>query len=264
MVKRLFCIAVCLITVLASACGGDTPKESFVLDDTLKQAVAAYNELNTLSLAFAFDMKKQGAEESLLFTQGTVSYKNDSALALSGRVTQVKNGKGVTSDIFYKAGAYYSDNGTGKYYLIMDKDEMLKTFFCVDVPLPDEALINGFRKAQTSGGTKYVYTAEKANALYMFETNLYGYSGLRKPVRDKTAFSAAEYSYVVDDKGQLKSFKISTTVTLYDTAPYYPSYTVPQSELMHSFNISLELTVKASGNAVVVETPNTKDYVFLG
>lgn len=262
--KRLLCIAVCITALLICACGEDAGEKDIALNGTVKAAVAAYNGQSAVSFAYAFDMKEHGADKSLMFTQGTVSYRNEDKLSLSGRVTQVSYGEGTTFDVYYKAGAYYWDSGSGKFYLGMDKSEMLNAFFCVPAAMPEEGELCGFRCAQTGGGTKYVYSANTTTALYLFETNMYGYCGLRKPVREKTEFSETEYSYIVDENGALKGFKVSTQVTLYDTAPYYPSYSVPESDLKHSFDISLEITVKAVGDGVTVEVPNTSEYVFLG
>lgn len=265
MVKRIGCVLLSCLLLLLPACNADEDeKKSFAPDNALKQAVLAHNEKTTLSTAFAFNMTATGGEESLVFTQGTVNYKAEDKLNLSGRVTQVNGDTGVTSNVYYKAGAYYNDNGSSKYYTVMGKDEVMNTFFCVSIPLPADADISAFRKAQTSGGTKYVYTARADSAAALFESNLYGYCGLRKPVRDKTRYGDAEFSYVVDAGGALKSFKISAEVTLCDTAAYYPNYSVPQSELEKSFDISFELTVKAEGEAVVIEAPDVSEYTFLG
>ncbi len=263
MVKRIICVLFCFAMLLSAACVGDE-KQGYTVDSTLKTAVAAYNETAVLSTAFAFDLKKTAADESLMFTQGTLNYSYADKLGLSGRITQVKGGNGTTSDVYYKAGAYYSDNGTGKYYMVMEESELLDTYFCGDIPVPKDEELTGFRKAQTGGGTKYVYTASKSDHLYLFGEVLYSSCGLRKPVRSKTECGKTEYSYVVDEDAKLKSFKITTTVTLVDTAPYYPSYSVPQSELTASFDISLEINVKATGDAVKIEVPETKDFVFLG
>lgn len=265
MVKRIACVTLLFLLLLLSACGEQKPvKESFSVDSALRQAVLAHNEKTTLSTAFAFDMAKQGEEQSLVFTQGTLSYKVEKKTALSGRVTQVSGGNGVTSNVYYKAGAYYNDNGSSKYYVVMDKDEVLKTLFCVPLPVPEDADISAFRKAQTSGGTKYVYTAKAKSAEKLFESNLYGYCGMRKPVREETKYHDAEFCYVVDGNGALKSFKVSVSVTLRDTAPYYPNYQVPISQLEKSFDLSFELTVKGEGADVVIEEPKVSDFTFLG
>lgn len=263
MVKRLLCLALCLLALSACSNGGDGGGQSLSVDAEVKSAVEAYNGEEAFCIAFAFDLKKQGDEESLVFTQGTISCRTDGALALSGRVTQVENGEGITYDVFYKAGAYYRSGKAGKFYMAMDGGDMLSSFFCTDVPVPGDGDVSAARTAQTDG-VKYVYTAGGLPALSIVEASLYGYCGLRKPVREKTRCDEAEYSYVLDGDGALSSFKVSASATLFETAPYYPSYAVPESELTCGFQFSLDITVKARGGDVTVETPDTSEYVFLG
>lgn len=265
MVRRVLCAVLCLVvSAFAAGCAESTEAEGFELDTAVIRAVEDYNALNALSVAFSFNVQKSGGEESLLFEQGTVSCRKGDKLALSGRVTQVSGGGGTTSDVYYKAGAYYNDSGTGKYYTIIDGEETLRSFFCVALPLPKSEDIVSVRTAQTSGGTKYVYTVKAASGLGFTEDKLYAYSGMRQPNRSKTRYGKAEYSYVVDENGVLKAATIETAVTLCDTAPYLPSYSVPDSELAGEYALRLEITLKAVGGDVVVEAPNTSDFVFIG
>lgn len=265
MVRRFLCAALCFAALLFTVgCTGDTEVQSYEVDSAVVRAVEDYNALNTFSVAFSFNMQESGGDESLLFEQGTVSCRTGDKAALSGRVTQVSGGGGTTSDVYYKAGAYYNDNGTGKYYTITDGEETLKSFFCTAIPLPKNEDIISFRTAQTSGGTKYVYTVKTASGLDFAEDKLYAYSGMRQPNRSKTRYGEAEYSYVIDENGALKAFAVSAAVTLCDTAPYLPSYSVPDSELTGEYALSLEITLKAVDGDVVIEVPDTSEFVFIG
>ncbi len=262
MVKRLFCLFLCLSLLPLSACGGEGG-QSYTLSGDVRTAVQAYNAADTRLCAFAFDMREEGADEPLVFIQGSAAYKCSSPVALSGRVTQVKDGEGTTSDIYYKAGAYYSAGSGGSYYIPMDSADMLSAYFCLPVPLPDEAGITGLRTAETDG-KKYVYTASAAEALPSLADNLYGFCALRKPAREKTECREAEYSYVIASDGSLQGFKVTASFTLHDTAPYYPAYSVPESALAKSFSISLEITVKQLGGSVQIYSPDTSEFTFLG
>ena len=269
--SRLVCLLLIPLCLVLSACGGDgkdgqdTGSENSVpVDEAVKSAVLEYNKSDLRSTGFAFGITKEKEEGQLAFLQGTVSYRTGSHPVFSGRVTEVKNGKGSTADVYYKAGAYYRDSGEGKFYTLMDSDEAFGAFFCVDAFLP-EGNADGFRTAQTLDGTKYVYTAGcTPEVIKLTEQAFYGRCGLKKPRRDRTEYGAAEYSYIIGPDGKLENFGISFDVSLLDTAPYYPAYSVPDEELTQNFSLTLEINCRSAGDSVVVETPDIKEYIFLG
>lgn len=269
--RRLICLLACA-TLLLCGCGGKD-KDSTQAQDIpdLLPVTAAVNMYNSEELRYASAVLNMTAAEdgenaeSCFFSQGSYSYRTTYPVAMSGRMTQIYKGVGNTADVYYKAGAYYRSSTDSKYYLIMEKETLLAQFICMNVPVLKAEDVKGGSTAETGGGTKYTLTATVDATLLgqIFGDTLYTASGLKKAVRSKTAFSDVEYTYVVSDKGKLTSFKLTATATLYETAPYYPNYSTPDEELMHSYNLSLELSSLKTGDTVKIESPKTEDYVFL-
>lgn len=259
-------LAACLLAVLfaLSACGGEAPKELPDLEP-VKNAVSGFNEETLRSVSFLLNLTESGKEESKFFSQGNASYRTVYPVAMSGRMTQIYKGAGTTADIFYKAGAYYRSDNSSKYYVVMDKETLLGQFICANAPLLDESKVTGAKTATTGAGTKYTLDVETDAELLntLFGETLYSSSGLKKPQRSKTSYKNAQYTYVIGSDGTLKSFKLTASVTLYETPAYYPNYQVSEKSLMHSFDISYELTVVKTGNGVEILVPKTEDYVFL-
>ncbi len=260
--KRLAALILPLC-LLFSACA-ETPERIADEDiESARSAVAAFNAETRRDTVFRFSVSKSGEEDVMFFTAGNAAVQKEAPIAMSGRITQIEGGAAVTGDMYYKAGAYYYDNG-GKYYMIMDRESFLRQFFCADVPFPDSESLDSLRKAESSGGMKYEFEGDSDAESFasMFAEDLYKVVGLRRVDRDKTVYGAASYSYVVND-GALTAVKIGFEVTVYDTAAYYPNYTPTEDELKHCFYVNFELSVTATGSDVNIITPNTEDYTFI-
>lgn len=258
--KRLAALILPLCLLFA-ACSKEPPVPAEDIA-AVQAAVDAFNAATKRDTVFRLSIGKESEEEVLFFTSGNAAVKNDAPIAMSGRITQIEKGDAVTGDMFYKAGAYYYDNGYGKYYMEMKRESFLQQFFCTDVPFPET--VQSLRKAESAGGLKYEFAADAMGDRFnaMFATDIYTAAALRKPNREKTAFSNAVYSYVVKD-GALVSASISFDVALYETAAYYPNYTPTEEELVHRFSVTYELTVNAIGASVEIKVPKTEDYTFL-
>lgn len=263
---RILCLfALCF----ALLCGCTKAEDAAPLPDLtpVTNAVAEFNGADPRHTAFTLNVSEagKGKEESLFFTQGTASYRKGAPVAMSGRMTQIQKGAGSSANVYYKAGAYYRDSGEGKYYLIMDRAAFLKQFICTDALLFVEGDVTSVRTATTGAGTKYTLSlgADTAALNGIFADTLFNNCGLRKAQRDKVYYDKVQYTYVVNAEGKLASFAVNAAVTVYDTPAYYPNYSVDEESLKHSFDISFELTVKATGNSVEIEVPKTEDYVFI-
>lgn len=232
--------------------------------DKLTAAVKGFNDENRRSTAVILSFA--GHEESLYFAQGSFSYDRGDPVGMSGRNTEVFDGNGITRDVYYKAGAYYYDGNEGKFYQSFDRALFLDQYMCTNLSLCSMEAVTACRSATTSAGTKYTLSAVDSavfDALFSETVDLY--SGLKKPQTEKTAYSNGSFVCVIDENGALQSFKISCTVTMYDTAPYYPTGYIPEEkELKHSFSLEYEVSVKALGEGVEIKVPNTADYTFLG
>jgi len=263
---RILCL---LALCFALLCGCTEAETSAPLPDLspVTNAVAEFNSADPRYTAFTLNVSEagKGKEESLFFTQGTASYRKGAPVAMSGRMTQIQKGVGSSANMYYKAGAYYRDSGESKYYLIMDRDAFLKQFICTDVLLFAEGEVTSAHTATTGAGTKYTLSlgADTAALNGIFGDTLFNNCGLRKARRDKVVYDKVQYTYVVSTEGKLVSFAVNASATLYDTPAYYPNYSVDEESLKHSFDISFELTVKATGNSVVIEVPKTEDFVFI-
>ncbi|MBE6678152.1 MAG: hypothetical protein E7597_05095 [Ruminococcaceae bacterium] len=269
MMRRTVCLLTALCFLLC-ACGGkeDKAAQSFTLDqdtyNTLSAAVEGFNSQDLRQTAVIIGLTQ--GDESRYFNQGTYAYSRKEPVAMSGKSTEVYGGDGISVDVYYKAGAYYYSGKAGKFYESFDKEQFLKQYLCTNISLPAENKVSGLRTAQTSAGTKYVLTAvdeDVFNAL--FGDILLTYSGVKKPQRDKTKYTDGSFTCVLDGEGKLAALSISCKVSLYDSPAYYPTGYVPtEAELCHSFELSYELNVKATGKDVEIESPTTKDFTFLG
>lgn len=263
-------IALALVLVLGlCACGEEgqsdtSPSADGAYYKTALAAVEGFNGEERRSTAVIISLTEGG--ESLYFAQGSFSYDRGTPLVMSGRNTQVFGGEGTTDDVYYKAGAYYYSGKGGKFYEAFDRELFLNQYICTNLGLCGEDTVSSCRSAETSAGTKYVFDSNDVSVLHpLFSETLSVYSGLRRAQTEKTAYSGGSFTCVVDSAGKLQSFKISCTVTMYDTAPYYPTgYTPSEEELKHSFELSYEVSVKGMGSEVEIDTPDTKEYTFLG
>ena len=260
-------LALCL---LLSACGGEDGESldvAFVDEAELDAVMAGVERFNSASRRrVVCSLSINEGEDSRYFTQGTFSYCTDKPVGMSGAITQVLDGKAVTQDVFYKAGAYYYGTKEGKYYAIMDSSVVTDSFYCRPLPTVTAESVVSFRTADSSLGKKYVYETDNCDFLSsLFDEALSEYSGVKKAIAEKTVYTNGELSYVVSDDGNLAAFTASCTVTMVDTPAYYPTgFVKSEAELSHSFTAKLELTVKAVGDKVYVILPDTKDYIFLG
>lgn len=257
---KRFILCLAALTLILSACGGE--KASIPDLTPVSTAVSAFNGETLRSVSFLLNVTETGADKSTFFTQGTASYRRESPVAMSGRMTQIYKEAGTTADVYYKAGAYYRSDSQSKYYLVMDKETLLGQFICTNVPTAKK--VKSGTTAETSAGTKYTLSTQPDEKLLtnLFGDTLYSSCGLKKPDRKKTVFKSAEMVYVVGKDG-LKAFSLTAHVVLYDTAPYYPNYQTPEKELMHEFDISYELKVVKTGEGVEIAVPKTEDFVFL-
>ena len=260
---RLTALLAALLLML-SACGGEDTQPLPDLTP-VNTAAEGFNDESLRAVSFLLNVRKAEEEESLVFTQGNASYRTEYPVAMSGRMTQIYRGRGITADIFYKAGAYYRSDNSSKYYLVMDKEVLLSQFICGALPTVKDSTVSSAKTAVTSLGTKYTLSVESDIKLLtsLFGETLYSSCGLKKPNRNKTGFKDTVYTYVVGEDGTFKSFKLETRVTLYETPNYYPNYQVPESSLIKEFDLSYELTVTDTGDSVKIVTPKTEDYVFL-
>lgn len=260
---RFTALVLALLIALA-ACGAETKAELPDLNPIAK-AVEGFNGEDTRAVSFVLNISEEGKEESVFFSQGNASYRVSAPVAMSGRMTQIYKGAGTTADIYYKAGAYYRSDEESKYYLVMDRESFLKQFMCTDLPVVTADKVSTARVAETGAGTKYSLAAEidRETLTNIFGDSLYSACSLKKPQRDKTAFDKIACDYVIGKNGGLISFKLTATAMVYDTPPYYPNYQVPSQELMRSFDLSYEISVKGFGAEVEIVVPNTDDFVFL-
>ncbi len=252
------------LLLLLGSCGGADRGEAADISPVTK-AVEAFNGEDVRSTAFALNVSEKGKEESVFFSQGTVNYRRNAPVAMSGRMTQIYKGSATTADIYYKAGAYYRSDKDNKYYLVMERDSFLKQFMCSNLPAVTADKANSVRTAETAAGTKYSLVTEldRDTLTDLFGDSLYSACSLKKPQKDKTAFGKAELSCVVGEDGSLHSLKLTTTATVYDTPPYYPNYSVEEKSLTRSFDLSYEISVKALGDGIEIVVPKTEDFVFL-
>ncbi len=261
---------ICLLLILSAAlwgCSGDDTEAPSVDGDTyglIADAVERYNQTprrKTTALISFTD-----GEESKYFTQGTFAYDRSEPIGMSGRTTEVHRGNGVSSDVYYKAGAYYYSGEGGKFYESFDRQLFLDQYLCANLSLCTKEDVTGFRTAVTDAGTKYVLTANDTRLFNkLFGETVALYSGLRKLQTEKTRYTNGQFICVVDAKGMVKSYSVSCDVVLYDTPGYYPTgYTPDGATLRHTFSLSYEVSVKAMGDAVEIEVPKTEEYTFLG
>lgn len=260
---RLWWLAAAVLMLL-SACGGEEAQPLPDLDP-VNTAAEGFNAESLRAVSFLLNVCKAEGEESVFFNQGNAAYRTAHPVAMSGRMTQIYKNVGTTADIFYKAGAYYRSDDNNKYYLIMDNETLLSQFICGKLPTVDVDKVSSAATANTSMGTKYTLSVEADGVLFtdLFGEILFSSCGLKKPNRSKTSFKDAVYTYVVGDDARLKSFKLETRVTLYETPTYYPNYTVPEDTLKKEFDLSYEITVTKLGDGVEIEVPKTEDYIFL-
>lgn len=266
--RRLIYTLLSLSFVLC-ACGEKTPeKQSFSLDMEVYNAVAAavegFNSQNLRQTAVILSLTE--GEESRYFNQGGYSYNRGEPVAMSGKSTEVYGGDGVSTDVYYKAGAYYYSGNAGKYYESFDKELFLKQYICTNLSFCGADKVTQLRTAQTSAGTKYVFNAVEEQVFRdLFADVLAVYSGVKKPQEEKTLYKNGAFTCVLDKNGDLADFLISCDVLVYDTPAYYPTGYIPtDEELCHSFTLSYQLNVKSMGKDVKIESPETKDFTFLG
>lgn len=266
--KRVVLILLTALFVLCG-CGGDgeegaSEKSTVSAEEyaLISQAVQAFNEEDRREVSVILSLTK--GEENAFFTQGGYAYDRGDPIAMSGKTTQVYGDGGSTSEVFYKAGAYYYSGKDGKFYESFDRQLFLEQYLCTNITLCPMESVSGYRKAETSAGTKYVLNGvEEKFFKLLFDESLFYYSGLKKPIEEKTEYTDGEFTVVTDGEGDLVSFSVKCKAVLYDTAPYYPTgYT--EGEQKHVLELSYELSVKALGDKVEIVVPDTKEYTFLG
>lgn len=260
---RLIALMLALLAVF-TACGGEAEAKIPDLAEVVR-AVEGFNAEDTRQVAFLLNISEEGKDESVFFSQGNASYRVSAPVAMSGRMTQIYKGAGSTADIYYKAGAYYLSDDSSKFYQVMDREEFLKQFICCQLPAAETERVRKGKTTETEAGIKYSLTAEldRDVLVNIFAESLYSACSLKKPQRDKTLFKNTACDYVVGEDGSLRSFKLTTTATVYDTPAYYPNYKVDEKTLARSFDLSYEISVKAFGDKVEIEVPKTEDFVFL-
>ncbi len=260
--KRLAALVLPLCLIFFSAC--NEPAATVDSSDVavVSAAVESFNGETLRDTVFRLSFSEKDADEVLFYTSGNAAVRNEAPIAMSGRMTQIEHGNAITADMFYKAGAYYYENGSGKYYLVMNRESFLKQFFCADVPMPDSPY--ALRKAESSGGLKYEFGAKGSDSVFqaLFADAVYDAAPLRRVDRKRTTFGNGLFSYVIKD-GSLTAVTISFDVSMYDTPAYYPNYTPTDAELMHEYTVTYELTVTNTGDSVNITVPNTEDYTFL-
>lgn len=275
--KRLAVLIMALILCLA-ACGGPedkgegaaqvdsatTFKEGGKEHFAINQGINAFNSADRRSTTVRVNIKDK--EQSLFFIDGSYSYTRATPIGMSGKTTQVIRGQGDTMDVYYKAGAYYRSSELGKYYSSMDKALFLDEYLCRQLPTCTIKHSAKGSTAHTLNGTKYtVDFLDKDFCGSVFGESLSLYSGVRLVAEDKTTYKNGKAVYVIDENGALKSFVFTCTVSLVDTAPYYPTgYTPTVEELTTTLELSYELLVRATGHSVEIQVPKTEEYTFLG
>ncbi len=258
--KRI--ILVLLIIFCLVGCTEETGEPAPDLT-AVEAAVAAFNAENARKSSFRLGVSEKGADEVLFFTSGTTAVRKSGPTAMSGRMTQIKGDDATTSDIFYKAGAYYYDSGYGKYYTVMDSGDFLGQFICADVPFVTDGAV-GYATAEVDGGVKHRYRAECSEEFgALFGESVYEAAGLRSPDRKRSTFTDAGYEYVIKD-GTLTAVKLTFTAILYETAAYYPEYVPSDAELRREFSVTFELSIASVGSDVEIAVPDTADYTFIG
>ena len=266
--RRLICLLLAAALLLC-ACGGKTEKEKEQSIDS-----ATYDKLLAAVEGFNGEGRRQtsvilsltAGDESRYFTQGSFAYSRVAPVEMSGRSTEVYGGEGTSSDVYYKAGAYYYSGKEGKFYESFDRDRFLNQYLCTNISLCPQSSVTSLSTANTSVGTKYVLSAIDAQIFdTLFLEIQFLYCGAKKLQADKTEYKNGTFTCVLDENGALSSFCISCDAVVYDTPAYYPTgYTPEEDELKKSCTLSYEVYVKALGDGVIIEEPNTKDFVFLG
>lgn len=232
--------------------------------ETICNAVDGFNNTDRRSTVVRLSVGE--GDTTLFFTEGTYSYDRAHPVVMSGKTTQLINGTADTMDVYYKAGAYYRDSKTGKYYASMEKDGFLQQHLCVNLPICDVVGATKVIVSETAVGTKYDFDYVDVDFCdLVFDESFQLYSGLHSYVEEKTVYENGCFSYVIGDDGSLKSFSLSCQAVLYDTPGYYPTgYTPTEDELKKVLDIRYEVSVKDLGDAVEIKSPNTDDYYFLG
>lgn len=209
-------------------------------------------------LEATFCDEDSGETGTLYYMQGDAKYDQDADLAWQ-KFTATLLASTYNAEEYYQSGKKTHLESGETFELDAPHQTFFGAFPYCKVTIP------AFADAETlvveSNGDAVLYTLTSSvgqkELLELWQLDLYTLAGVVVPNREKESFGDVTYTFSVKD-GKISSLTVKLVASIYETPAYTPGYTPDDENYRLDLNLTAQISVKASGDAVEIPIYNSE------
>ena len=248
---KLMTLLIALSCLLCACAGGEEAVNNQENAKKLNAAIENINGESRVSGEYMLEVTF-GEGTTLYYAMGDVAWDKKSLLAYTefdqtylAASSRVKN--------YFSNGKMISVAGGETIESERESDELFSKFPYASI-LPHGKDCGDIKVGSNSIGTTYTFTVTNAKSLSntIIGEDIYTIAKvLKKPQPEKTQYGDIKCIFTVKDE-KIVSCRYEYSLKLFDTPPYVPGYSVPESEYTLDVKIVAKITYKSFGNGVEI------------